>query len=57
MDVPRAWPANRAEPILPDMRELPGGSFLMGDESGRADERPVHPVTLDAFAIAAYPVV
>jgi formylglycine-generating enzyme required for sulfatase activity len=38
------------------MRELPGGRFDMGDKSGRADERPLHSVRLDAFSMAAYPV-
>ena len=28
----------------------------MGDESGRADEKPVHSVLVDAFSIAIYPV-
>jgi len=38
------------------MRALPGGTFLLGDENGQADERPVHEVTLDPFSIAVYPV-
>jgi len=43
-------------PIEPDMRQLPGGTFLMGDASGRADEQPVHEVRIAPFAIAAQPV-
>jgi len=35
---------------------VPGGSFLMGCESGRDEERPVHRVRVDEFLLAAYPV-
>jgi formylglycine-generating enzyme required for sulfatase activity len=35
---------------------LPGGSFLMGDEGGANDEKPVYAVRLDAFAIGCTPV-
>jgi formylglycine-generating enzyme required for sulfatase activity len=38
------------------MIALPGGAFLMGDASGRADEQPVHEAVLDPFAIAVSPV-
>src|SRR5688572_1800594 len=40
----------------PEMRELAGRAFLMGDPSGRADEQPVHRVILEPFSIAVYPV-
>ena len=42
----------------PEMVYLPGGTFKMGDIQGKgyAWERPVHEVTLDAFAIGRYPV-
>jgi formylglycine-generating enzyme required for sulfatase activity len=40
----------------PEMVYLPAGSFLMGDEQGRDNEKPVHEVTLDAFAIGRTPV-
>lgn len=42
--------------IEPDMVSLAGGAFLMGDEQGRADERPVREVFVDPFAIGRYPV-
>lgn len=48
--------SSRHDVILPEMRALPGGAFLLGDESGRPDEQPVHEVTLDPFSIAVYPV-
>src|SRR5438309_2262056 len=48
--------ADRLDVILPLMRALPGGSFLLGDERERADERPVHEVTIEPFSIAVYPV-
>jgi sulfatase modifying factor 1 len=35
---------------------IPGGTFLMGSETGQEDERPVHRVHVDAFAIGIYPV-
>lgn len=41
---------------MPEMRSLPGGTFLLGDEKGRADEQPVHEVTVDPFSIGVYPV-
>jgi formylglycine-generating enzyme required for sulfatase activity len=42
----------------PRMVYLPGGTFKMGDIQGKGDdsERPVHEVTLDAFAIGQYPM-
>lgn len=35
---------------------IPAGAFRMGSESGRADERPVHEVSLDAFYLDVAPV-
>ncbi|MCP4695852.1 MAG: formylglycine-generating enzyme family protein [Gammaproteobacteria bacterium] len=42
----------------PDMVYLPGGTFKMGDIQGKGsgDERPVHEVTLEHFAVGKYPV-
>lgn len=55
---PAETPQSYALPPLPEMVELPGGSFLMGDQSqaGDADERPVHRVILAPFAIGQYEV-
>ena len=35
---------------------IPAGDFLMGSDRGQDDERPVHRVFVDAFAMAIYPV-
>jgi len=42
----------------PGMVVMPGGTFQMGDQQGNGFdwERPVHAVTLGAFAIGRYPV-
>ncbi len=42
--------------IEPMMVRIPEGSFAMGCESGRDDEKPVHRVWVDAFELAAYQV-
>lgn len=36
-----------------DMVQIPGGSFVMGSDSGRAEEAPPHTVVLDPFRISA----
>jgi formylglycine-generating enzyme required for sulfatase activity len=40
----------------PSIATIPGGWFLMGSESGQANERPLHRVWVDRFAIGKYPV-
>jgi formylglycine-generating enzyme required for sulfatase activity len=40
----------------PEMVYLPGGVFQMGDAQGNANEQPVHPVELPAFALGRTPV-
>src|SRR5487761_1988525 len=42
--------------LLPELIELPGGLFLMGNDHGRPDEQPRHRVQLDAFRAAISPV-
>lgn len=37
-------------------RYVPAGAFLMGEERGQADERPVHVVEVDAFWLSESPV-
>jgi formylglycine-generating enzyme required for sulfatase activity len=40
----------------PDMALMAGGAFAMGSDSGLADERPAHPITLVPFWIDRRPV-
>jgi formylglycine-generating enzyme required for sulfatase activity len=40
--------------VEPDLIALSGGEFLMGCESGQDNERPVHRVLVDAFALAKF---
>jgi len=40
----------------PEIVTIPGGQFLMGNNSGEPDERPQHAVTLDTFKIDAHEV-
>jgi formylglycine-generating enzyme required for sulfatase activity len=39
-----------------DLVEIPGGAFLMGQENGRDEERPVHRVVVAPFRLARYQV-
>lgn len=42
--------------IEANMVWVTGGRFIMGDNSGEADEKPAHEVVVDGFAISKYPV-
>jgi len=42
--------------IESNMVRVEGGTFQMGSEKGRDDEKPVHSVTLSTFEIGKYPV-
>jgi sulfatase modifying factor 1 len=44
------------ETVEIEMVLIPRGSFTMGDDGGRPDERPAHKVTLRAFRLAVLPV-
>ncbi len=35
---------------------IPAGAFAMGSQDGPEDEAPVHPIAIDAFELAAWPV-
>lgn len=49
--MPPPWPS-----VLPPFRLVPEGSFVMGDDAGRADERPAHQVITRAVLFARTPV-
>jgi formylglycine-generating enzyme required for sulfatase activity len=50
--APEAGKTDKDCPECPEMVELPAGSFDMGSDSGEADEKPVHRVTIaKPFAI------
>ena len=40
----------------PETVAIPAGAFRMGSDAGRANERPVHEVWVDAFELAVTPV-
>jgi hypothetical protein len=40
----------------PEMVVLPGGTFQMGSNDGKSDEKPVHSVNVKGFAIGKYEV-
>jgi formylglycine-generating enzyme required for sulfatase activity len=46
----------KVEPALPPMVDVPGGTFVMGDDLGLPDQRPAHRVTVCAFAMARFAV-
>lgn len=42
--------------IIPTLVTIPGGTFVMGKDGGRVDERPAHTVELSPFRAAITPV-
>src|SRR5687768_8781293 len=42
--------------LVPEMTTIPAGVFMMGSDDGDEDERPAHPVHVDAFDIGVQPV-
>lgn len=46
----------RSEDPYANMRYIPGGEFVMGDDNGHVDARPMHRVTLPEFFIDVYEV-
>jgi len=48
--------ANGKKSFEPEMVFVEGGTFMMGSNSGDADEKPVHEVTLSSFSIGKYEV-
>jgi formylglycine-generating enzyme len=46
----------KTEFIEPQLISIPAGNFLMGSETGAANEAPIHRVRVESFALAKYPV-
>jgi len=40
----------------PELVQIPGGTFQMGSNDGKSDEKPVHTVTVKSFALGKYEV-
>ncbi len=55
---PPMWWALPVQPDLPELVNVPAGTFQMGDprEEGYLNEKPVHDVYLDAYQIGKYEV-
>jgi serine/threonine protein kinase len=53
---PQATTDNPAVTTIPNMVQVPAGTFQMGNSSGKADEQPAHAVTLSSFFIDQYEV-
>ncbi|MAT96127.1 MAG: hypothetical protein CL608_03205 [Anaerolineaceae bacterium] len=53
---PSPTPEPTQIPVPEGMVLIPGGSFLMGSETGEPNERPEHPVTLDPYFIDLFEV-
>lgn len=51
---PEIKPKPIVKPILSEMIKIPAGSFIMGTNIHRPNERPIHTVNLTSFEIAAY---
>ena len=45
-----------SEDSLPRFVRIPGGEFTMGSDEGDDDERPAHPVHVDAFYASVHAV-
>jgi len=52
----RSIPSEITDSVGMHLRLVPGGSFVMGSDNGQPDERPPHPVSLEAFYIGVYEV-
>jgi formylglycine-generating enzyme len=50
-----ATPATLAHRRLGELRDVPGGDFLMGSDEHYPEERPAHVVAVPAFALEAHP--
>ncbi len=48
--------AQQTDVTMPNMIPVEGGTFMMGNNAGSKDEKPVHKVTLNSFFIGEYEV-
>ncbi len=48
--------SHSAIPDIPEIVKIAGGEYLMGQDDGRDEERPVHEVRVDAFGLARFQV-
>ena len=48
--------AQQTDVTMPNMIPVEGGTFMMGNNAGSKDEKPVHKVTLNSFYIGEYEV-
>jgi formylglycine-generating enzyme required for sulfatase activity len=39
-----------------ELVDIPAGSFMMGSDDGKSDEKPLHRVTVNAFKMGKYPI-
>ena len=54
--TPSEKASREIEPLLTEMRVVPGGSYYRGSQNGARDEMPRHQITLSSFAIDVHPV-
>ncbi len=56
VEVLKTEPTPAREELWPELVQIPGGSFTMGDDEGLRPEKPARQVTVSPFAIGLYPV-
>ncbi|GAB4191261.1 MAG: SUMF1/EgtB/PvdO family nonheme iron enzyme [Simkaniaceae bacterium] len=54
--IPKEKEIKEIEPILTDMIPIKGGEFYRGSNEGGRDERPMHKIILQSFALDIHPV-
>lgn len=55
-NLPQNQHTDKRNTLIPDMVLVVGGEFLMGNNSGFIDEKPVHKVHIDSFYISKYEI-
>ena len=54
--IPKPKVSTYKSTLVPEMIEVAGGTFQMGNDNGESDEKPAHSVTLNGFKIGKYEV-